>query len=142
MADKQSNVVLNVKMDGQVEYANTIRDINAIMNAAASEYRTHVQAMGKDADQTQKLAAEKKKLEIQLEAGQKRTEQLRREYEKMSKSTNTTTGQLANKYKQLQNSERAEIALENALDRVNDGLSEQAIESRKAEEALNKLESE
>src|SRR5690625_3105926 len=98
MADKQSNVVLNFKMEGQVEYANTIRDINAIMNAAAQEYRTHVAAMGKDADATQKLAAEKKKLEIQLEAGRKRTEQLRTEYEQMAKSTNTSAGQLANKY--------------------------------------------
>src|SRR5699024_5485442 len=44
--------------------------------------------------------------------------------------------------KQLQNSERAEIALEGALERVNEGLSEQAEESRKAEEALNNLEGE
>lgn len=142
MANKENNVVLNFKMDGQIEYAKTLRDINAIMNAAASEYRTHVMAMGKDADQTKKLAAEKKKLEIQLEAGQERTKRLRAEYEAMAKDTKTTTGQLANKHRQLQNSERAEIALSNALERVNEGLSEQAIESRKAEEALNKLESE
>lgn len=138
--NKESNVVLNFKMSGQVEYAKTIRDINAIMNAAASEYKTHVAAMGKDADQTKKLAAEKKKLETQLEAGRKRTQQLRTEYESMAKSTHTTTGQLANKYRQLQNSERAEIALERALERVNEGLTEQAIEAREAEEALNKLE--
>ena len=62
MASKESNVVLNFKMDGQVEYAKTIRDINSIMNAAASEYKTHIAAMGKDAEQTSKLAAEKKKL--------------------------------------------------------------------------------
>lgn len=142
MAEKASNVVLNFKMDGQVEYAKTIRDINAIMNAAASEYKTHVAAMDKDATATQKLAAEKKKLEIQLEAGRKRTEQLRTEYEAMAKDTDTSTGALANKYRQLQNSERAEIALENALEQVNNGLSEQSEESRKAEEALNALEGE
>ncbi len=142
MADKESNVVLNFKMDGQIEYAKTIRDINAIMNAAASEYRTHVAAMGKDADATQKLAAEKQKLEIQMEAAAERTAMLRTEYEAMANDTNTSTGALANKYKQLQNSERAELALESALERVNEGLSEQEIESRKAEEALNKLESE
>lgn len=129
-------------MDGQIEYAKTIRDINAIMNAAASEYQTHVAAMGKDADATSKLAAEKKKLEIQLEAGKKRTEQLRTEYEALAASSKTTTSQLANKYKQLQNSERAEIALSNALDEVNEGLTEQSEESRKAEAALNKLEQE
>lgn len=142
MADKASNVVLNFKMSGQVEYAKTIREINAIMNAAASEYRTHIAAMGKDADETKKLAAEKQKLEIQLEAARERTKMLRTEYEAMANDTKTTTGQLANKYKQLQNSERAEIALAQALERVNEGLSEQAIESREAEEALNRLESE
>lgn len=142
MADKQSNVVLNFKMSGQVEYAQTIQDINAIMNAAAQEYKTHVAAMGKDGDATQKLAAEKQKLEIQLEAGRKRTEQLRKEYEAMAKDTNTSTRELANKYRQLQNSERAEIALERALNRVNEGLTDQAIEARKAEESLNNLESE
>ena len=115
MADKHANVVLNFKMSGQVEYAKTIRDINAIMNAAAAEYRTHIAAMGKDAEVTQKLAAEKKKLEIQLEAAQERTKMLRAEYEAMAKDTNTTAGQLANKYKQLQNSERAEIALAEEL---------------------------
>lgn len=142
MADKQSNVVLNFKMSGQVEYAKTIRDINAIMNAAASEYKTHIAAMGKDAEASKKLAAEKKKLEIQLEAAQERTKMLRTEYEAMAKDTNTSTGQLADKYKQLQNSERAEIALANALERVNEEMSEQAEEARKNEEALNKLESE
>src|SRR5690625_4845586 len=107
--NKESNVVLNFKMDGQVEYAKTIRDINAIMNAAASEYRTHIAAMGKDADQTKKLAAEKKKLEIQLEAGRERTKRLRAEYEAMAKDANTSTGALANKHRELMNSERAEI---------------------------------
>lgn len=142
MADKVSNVVLNFKMSGQVEYAKTLRDINAIMNAAAAEYKTHIAAMGKDADVTQKLAAEKKKLEIQLEAARERTKMLRAEYEAMAKDTNTTAGQLANKYKQLQNSERAEIALAEALEKVNEELSEQAIEARKNQEALEKLESE
>ena len=142
MAEKASNVVLNFKMSGQVEYAKTIRDINAIMNAAASEYRTHIAAMGKDADASRKLAAEKKKLEIQMEAAKERTKMLRTEYEAMAKDTNTSTGQLANKYKQLQNSERAEIALANALERVNEEMSDQAEEARKTEEALNKLESE
>ncbi|MCJ7840503.1 tape measure protein [Lederbergia sp. NSJ-179] len=141
MADKEKNVVLNFKMDGQVEYAKTIRDINAIMNAAASEYKTHIAAMGQDASATQKLAAEKKKLEIQLEAGKKRTEQLRTEYDAMAKSSKTTTGQLAAKHNQLMKSERAELALEKALEQVNEGLSDQAEESRKAEQAMNLLES-
>ncbi len=140
MAKKESNVVLNFKMDGQIEYAKTIRDINAIMNAAASEYKTHVAAMGKDAEQTSKLAAEKKKLEIQMKAAKKRTEMLRTEYDAMANSSKTTTGQLAAKHQQIMNSERAEIALGDALDRVNEGLSEQAEESRRAQEEMNLLE--
>ncbi|RHW37325.1 phage tail tape measure protein [Neobacillus notoginsengisoli] len=142
MAEKASNVVLNFKMDGQVQYAKTIRDINAIMNAAAKEYRNHVAAMGKDADATKKLSAEKKKLEIQMEAAKQRTQMLRTQYEAMAKDSKTTTGQLAQMHGKLLDAERAEMALEDAMERVNAGLSEQAEESRKAEDALNKLESE
>src|SRR5699024_6766110 len=65
----------------------------------------------------------------------------RAEYDAMAKSSKTTTGQLAAKHNQLMNSERAEIALSNALDRVNEGLSEQAEESRRVEEQMNLLES-
>lgn len=140
MSDKEKNVVLNFKMDGQVEYAKTIRDINAIMNAAAKEYRNHITAMGQDASATQKLAAEKKKLEIQMQAAKERTEMLRAQYEAMTKNSKTTTAQLAQMHGKLLDAERAEMVLEQAMQRVNDGLSEQAEESRKAQDALNKLE--
>ncbi|WAA10843.1 hypothetical protein [Fervidibacillus albus] len=139
MADKAKNVVLNFKMNGQVEYAKTIREINAIMNAAAKEYKNHVAAMGSDAKATEKLAAEKKKLEIQMEAAKKRTQMLRNQYEEMSKSTKTTTGQLAQMYNKLLDSERAEISLQRSLDRVNEGLSEQGQALREAENQLSKL---
>lgn len=142
MADKASNVVLNFKMSGQVQYAKTIREINAIMNTAAREYKNHVAAMGQDADVTDKLRAEKKKLEIQMEAAQKRTQMLRDQYEEMSKSTKTTTGQLAQMYSKLLDAERAEMSLQKSLDRVNEGLSEEAQEARKAQEELEKLKSE
>lgn len=142
MADKANNVVLNFKMDGQVEYAKTIREINAIMNTAAKEYKNHVAAMGTDAAATDKLRAEKKKLEIQMEAAQKRTQMLREQYEQMSKSTKTTTGQLAQMYSKLLDSERAETSLQKSLDRVNDGLSDEAQEARAANEKLNDLKDE
>lgn len=142
MADKANNVVLNFKMDGQVEYAKTIREINAIMNTAAKEYKNHVTAMGTDAAATDKLRAEKKKLEIQMEAAQKRTQMLREQYEQMSKSTKTTTGQLAQMYSKLLDSERAETSLQKSLDRVNDGLSDEAQEARAASEKLNDLKDE
>lgn len=141
-ADRPSNVVLNFKMDGQVQYAKTLKDINAVMNAAAKEYKNHVAAMGDDAKATDKLVVEKKKLEIQMDAAKKRTEMLRKEYETMSKSTKTTTGQLTQMYSKLLDSERAEISLQKSLDRVNGGLSDQAIEAGKAKEVLANLQGE
>lgn len=142
MADKEKNVVLNFKMDGQVQYAKTLREINAIMNTASKEYKNHVAAMGTDATATDKLIAEKKKLEIQMEAARKRTEMLRAQYEEMSKSTKTTTGQLTQMYSKLLDSERAEMSLQKSLDRVNEGLSEQAIEAGQAKETLSDLQNE
>ncbi|WP_240465277.1 phage tail tape measure protein [Neobacillus thermocopriae] len=142
MADKEKNVVLNFKMDGQVQYAKTLREINAIMNTAAKEYKNHIAAMGDDAKVTDKLRAEKKKLEVQMEAARKRTEMLRAQYEEMSKSTKTTTGQLTQMYNRLLDSERAEMSLQRSLDRVNEGLSEEAQEARKAQEELEQLKSE
>ena len=34
---KERNVVLHFKMDGQVQYANTLKQINMVMNNAAKE---------------------------------------------------------------------------------------------------------
>ena len=68
---KERNVVLHFKMDGQVQYANTLKQINMVMNNA-KEYKNHI-AMGQDATMTDKLLAEKKKLEIQMEATKKRS---------------------------------------------------------------------
>jgi hypothetical protein len=142
MADKEKNVVLNFKMDGQVQYADTLREINSVMNTAAKEYKNHIAAMGKDAKATDKLAAEKKKLEIQMQAAEKRTGMLRAQYEAMSKDTKTTTGQLTQMYSKLLDAERAETSLQKAMERVNDGLSEQAQETREAEDALKELKNE
>ncbi|MDR9793612.1 phage tail tape measure protein [Aeribacillus pallidus] len=142
MADKAKNVVLNFKMDGQVQYAKTLREINAIMNTAAKEYKNHVAAMGDDVKATDKLVAEKKKLEIQMEAARKRTEMLRTQYDAMSKDTKTTTGQLVQMYSKLLDAERAEMSLQKSLDRVNEGLSDEAQEARNAKEVLNQLQNE
>lgn len=142
MADKAKNVVLNFKMSGQVEYAETIREINAVMNTAAKEYKNHIAAMGQDGKATDKLAAEKKKLEIQMEAAQKRTRMLREQYEAMTKSTKTTTGQLAQMYGKVLDAEKAESSLQKSMEKVNEGLSEQAEEARKAQETLDGLKDE
>ncbi len=138
--NKERNVVLNFKMDGQVQYAQTLKQINMVMNNAAKEYKNHIAAMGQDATATDKLAAEKKKLEIQMEAAKKRTSMLRNEYQAMSKDTNTTAEQLNKMYGKLLDAERAETTLNNAMKRVNEGLSEQAIEAREARGTLSDLQ--
>ncbi|PFK62330.1 phage tail tape measure protein [Bacillus thuringiensis] len=137
---KERNVVLNFKMDGQVQYANTLKQINMVMNNAAKEYKNHIAAMGQDATMTDKLLAEKKKLEIQMEAAKKRTAMLRSEYQAMSKDTSTTAEQLNKMYSKLLDAERAETSLDNAMKRVNEGLSEQAIEAREARGTLLDLQ--
>ncbi|PEA97948.1 phage tail tape measure protein [Bacillus cereus] len=138
--NKERNVVLNFKMDGQVQYANTLKQINMVMNNAAKEYKNHIAAMGQDATMTDKLLAEKKKLEIQMEAAKKRTAMLRAEYQAMSKDTSTTAEQLNKMYGKLLDAERAETSLDNAMKRVNEGLSEQAIEAREARGTLLDLQ--
>ncbi|OWT47532.1 phage tail tape measure protein [Bacillus sp. K2I17] len=137
---KERNVVLNFKMDGQVQYAQTLKQINMVMNNAAKEYKNHIAAMGQDATATDKLAAEKKKLEIQMEAAKKRTSMLRSEYQAMAKDTNTTAEQLNKMYGKLLDAERAETTLNTAMKRVNEGLSEQAIEAREARGTLGDLQ--
>ncbi|HDR4886271.1 TPA: phage tail tape measure protein [Bacillus cereus] len=137
---KERNVVLKFKMDGQVQYANTLKQINMVMNNAAKEYKNHIAAMGQDATMTDKLLAEKKKLEIQMEAAKKRTAMLRAEYQAMSKDTSTTAEQLNKMYGKLLDAERAETSLDNAMKRVNEGLSGQAIEAREARGTLLDLQ--
>ncbi|MED2784176.1 phage tail tape measure protein, partial [Bacillus thuringiensis] len=104
------------------------------------EYKNHIAAMGQDATMTDKLLAEKKKLEIQMEAAKKRTAMLRAEYQAMSKDTSTTAEQLNKMYGKLLDAERAETSLDHAMKRVNEGLSEQAIEAREARGTLLDLQ--
>ncbi|HDR4886241.1 TPA: phage tail tape measure protein [Bacillus cereus] len=137
---KERNVVLHFKMDGQVQYAQTLKQMNMVMNNAAKEYKNHIAAMGQDASMTDKLAAEKKKLEIQMEAAKKRTAMLRSEYQAMSQDTKTSAEQLNKMYGKLLDVERAETSLDNAMKRVNEGLSEQAIEAREARGTLLDLQ--
>ncbi|EEO6560696.1 tail tape measure protein [Listeria monocytogenes] len=142
MADKASNVVLNFKMDGQVQYAQTIKEINQVMNIAAKEYKAHIAAMGNDATATEKLSATQKKLEIQLEGAQKRTEMLRAEYERMKNDTNTSTDALNKQYGKLVDAERAEASLSNQLKSTNAALVEQNSETMKNHKALEGLKQE
>ncbi|EAG8700715.1 tail tape measure protein [Listeria monocytogenes] len=142
MANEASNVVLNFKMDGQVQYAQTIKEINQVMNIAAKEYKAHIAAMGDDATATDKLRATQKKLEIQLEGAQKRTAMLRAEYEKMTQDTNTSTDALNKQYGKLMDAERAESSLSNQLKATNAALVEQNSETVKNHQALQRLKQE
>ena len=75
MSKKESDVVLNFKTNGEVNYSRTIKDINKEMNLAATEYKNQVSAMDKDATQTEKLTANKKKLEKQFKLGKEQMQQ-------------------------------------------------------------------
>lgn len=137
---KETDVVLNFKMDGQIQYAQTIKEINQVMNTAAAEYKNQISAMGNDATATEKLTAAKKKLEIQLEGAEKRTQMLREEYEKSVKETGAYSEQSNKLYKQLVNSETGENKLKNALDQTNDALKEQGNVSIDTAKKLEKIE--
>lgn len=140
MSKKETDVVLNFKMDGQVQYAQTIKEINQVMNTAAAEYKNHISAMGKDASTTEKLTATKKKLEIQLEGAEKRSKMLRDEYEQSVKETGAYSEQSKKLYKQLQDSETGENKLRNALEQTNEALKEQGKMSDETAEKLKKIE--
>lgn len=140
MSTKETDVVLNFKMDGQVQYAQTIKEINQVMNTAAAEYKNHIAAMGKDASTTEKLTATKKKLEIQLEGAEKRSKMLRDEYEQSVKETGAYSEQSKKLYKQLQDSETVENKLRNALEQTNEALKEQGKMSDETAEKLKKIE--
>lgn len=137
---EESNVVLNFKMDGQVQYAQTVKEINGIMNTAGREYNNHVSAMKKDATQTEKLQAAKKKLEIQLEGAEKRSKMLREEYERSAKETGEYSNESKKLYDQLLKSETGENKLRSALDATNDSLKEQGDLSIDIAEKLAKIE--
>ena len=140
MSGKESDVVLNFKMNGEVSYSKTIKEINKEMNLAATEYKNQVSAMDKDATQTEKLRAAKQKLEKQLGLAEQRTQMLREQYEKSVKETGAYSSESEKLYKQLLNSETGENKLRTALEKTNDALKEQGDVSVKTAEKLQKIE--
>ena len=140
MSKKESDVVLNFKTNGEVNYSRTIKDINKEMNLAATEYKNQVSAMDKNATQTEKLTATKKKLEKQLSLAEQRTKLLREEYEKSVKETGEYSEQSQKLYKRLLESETGENKLRSALESTNEALKEQGNLSVKTAEKLAKIE--
>lgn len=140
MSKKESDVVLNFKMNGEINYSRTIKDINKEMNLAATEYKNQVSAMDKNATQTEKLTATKKKLEKQLSLAEQRTKLLREEYEKSVKETGEYSEQSQKLYKRLLESETGENKLRSALQSTNEALKEQGNLSIKTAEKLAEIE--
>lgn len=136
----ESDVVLNFRTDGQVEYATTVKDINKIMNNASAEYKNHISAMGNDATATEKLRANKQKLEIQLEGAEKRTRMLREEYEKSVAETGEYSKESEKLYKQMIQSETGANTLRNSLEQVNEELEEAGDLSVDAAKKIAKIE--
>ncbi|USK40175.1 hypothetical protein LIS77_06660 [Cytobacillus firmus] len=139
MAERQRDVVLNFRMNGQVQYAQTLKQINMVMQTAAKEYTNQIQAMGKNASQTEKLRAEKQKLQTQMTASSEKVRMLREEFEAMSNDSSATAEDLQKLYNKLLTAENAHTKLEQAMERVNAGLTEEAIAAREAQGELNKL---
>ena len=140
MAGKESDVVLNFKTNGEVSYAKTVKDINKEMNLAATEYKNQVSAMDKDATQTEKLTATKKKLEKQVALAEQRTQLLREEYEKSVKETGEYSAESEKLYKKMLESETGQNKLKRALEETNEALKEQGNVSVKTAEKLQKIE--
>ncbi len=139
MAKHESDVILRFKTDGEVQYAQTVKEINQVMNTAAKEYKAHISALGNDAEATQKLAAQQKKLQIQTEAAEKRTKLLRQEYEESVKATGENSKESKKLYDRLLQAETAENNLRNALDKTNKELKEQEKASKFAAESIKKI---
>lgn len=140
MGKKESDVVLNFKTNGEVSYAKTVKEINKEMNLAATEYKNQVSAMDKDATQTEKLTAVKKKLEKQLSLAENRTQLLREEYEKSVKETGEYSDESQKLYKRLLESETGENKLRSALEETNDVLKKQGDVSVDTAKKLQKIE--
>ncbi|MFT9269696.1 MAG: phage tail tape measure protein [Liquorilactobacillus nagelii] len=142
MSDIKSNVVLNFKSNGEVSFAQSLKEINSVMNAAAKEYKANIAAMGDNASTAEKLGAEQKKLQTQLTAADHRVETLTEQFTKMKNSGEATTTQLNNMAGKLANAERVQTNLKNRLTEVNEALSKEGQESLNAKDKLANLSNE
>lgn len=140
MSKKESDVILNFETNGEVSYAKTVKEINKEMNLAATEYKNQVSAMDKDATQTEKLTAAKRKLEKQVQLASQRTEQLREDYQKSVDETGKYSAESEKLYKKLLESQTGENKLKDALDATNESLKKQGDVSIDTANKLQKIE--
>ena len=137
---RETDVVLNFKTNGEVNYSKTIKGINREMNLAATEFNNQMSAMDKNATATEKLTVTKKKLETQLTLAEKRTELLREQYEKSVEETGKYSAESEKLYKKMLESETGQNKLKAALDETNEALKEQGNVSIETAEKLKKIE--
>ena len=137
---KESDVVLNFRMNGEVAYSKTIKEINNDMKLAKLEYQNQVSAMDKNASASEKLAAAKQKLEKQLDIAAAKTEALREEYVKAAKETGENSEKTRKLYEMLLKSETSENNLRKALESTNDALDAQGDKALTTAEKLEKIE--
>ncbi|MBO6384346.1 phage tail tape measure protein [Enterococcus casseliflavus] len=137
---KESDVVLNFRMNGEVAYSKTIKEINNDMKLAKLEYQNQVSAMDKNASASEKLAAAKQKLEKQLDIAAAKTEALREEYAKSAKETGENSEKTRKLYEMLLKSETSENNLRKALQSTNDALDAQGNKALTTAEKLEKIE--
>lgn len=137
---KESDVVLNFRMNGEVAYSKTIKEINNDMKLATLEYKNQISGMDKNASATEKLAAAKQKLEKQLDIAAAKTEALREEYAKSAKETGENSEKTRKLYEMLLKSETSENNLRKALQSTNDALDAQGDKALTTAEKLEKIE--
>ncbi|MFB8708051.1 phage tail tape measure protein [Enterococcus gallinarum] len=137
---RETDVVLNFKTNGEVNYSKTIKGINREMNLAVTEFNNQMSAMDKNATATEKLTVTKKKLETQLTLAEKRTQLLREQYEKSVEETGKYSAESEKLYKKMLESETGQNKLKAALDETNDALKEQGDISIDTAKKLQKIE--
>ncbi|MFU7537821.1 phage tail tape measure protein [Enterococcus casseliflavus] len=137
---RETDVVLNFKTNGEVNYSKTIKGINREMNLAATEFNNQMSAMDKNATATEKLTVTKKKLETQLTLAEKRTQLLREQYEKSVEETGKYSAESEKLYKKMLESETGQNKLKAALDETNKALKEQGDVSIDTAKKLQKIE--
>ena len=137
---RETDVVLNFKTNGEVNYSKTIKGINREMNLAVTEFNNQMSAMDKNATATEKLTVTKKKLENQLTLAEKRTQLLREQYEKSVEETGKYSAESEKLYKKMLESETGQNKLKAALDETNEALKEQGDVSIDTAKKLQKIE--
>lgn len=140
MADKKASVVMSFKSDGEVKLAQTVKELNTIMNTAAKQYRAQMSAMDSNASTTDRLASQQQKLSTQFEAAKSRTKMLTDEYNRMKSSGEANAAALTKQAGKVMDAERAENSLKSQLEKVNSQMTDQGQHANAAKDKLSELQ--